>query len=311
MAQTDRSQANGWKVAAGWACALLMCAGCAGTASTSNGPVQPGTVGAGSLAPSTTAAANTLGPSGEGVNNLLVGAVAWKQTAAEYRALYYQGFNVARMHVEAALRQRKPGDKPLAVVTDMDDTVLLPLPYWGYQVAKQRDFFDDPEWDRWIPRNQMLPAPGAREFLKFCKDNGVEVFYVTSREQGERTYEYALDHLKVAGFPYADTAYLTVLRDTSNKQPRQDELAQKFNLVVFLGDNLNDFRRKFYVKNVDEREKIMETEREQFGRKFILFPNPTDGHWMAAIFGDSEPPATDDNRRLFKKAATRSAWDGQ
>ena len=35
------------------------------------------------------------------------------------------------------------------------------------------------------------------------------------------------------------------------------------------------------------------------------------GSGLAAIFGDSEPSATDDNRRLFKKAATRSAWDGK
>ena len=290
-----------------WACTsaaalLVLGTGCAQT------PVATG-----AAAPTTGAAkaANTLGPAGEGVDNLLIGAVAWKQTAAEYRALYYQGFNVARMHVEAALKNRKPGDKPLAVVTDMDDTVLLPLPYWGYQVVKNQDFFDDPEWDRWIPRNQMMPSPGSREILQFCKDNNVEVFYVTSREQGERTYEYAMDHLKVAGFPYADKEHLTVLRDSSNKQPRQDEIAQRFEIAVFLGDNLNDFRRKFYVKNVDERLKVMESEREQFGRKFIVFPNPTDGHWMAAIFGDSEPSATDDNRRLFKKAATRSAWDGK
>jgi predicted secreted acid phosphatase len=79
--------------------------------------------------------------------------------------------------------------------------------------------------------------------------------------------------------------------------------------VVFLGDNLNDFRRKFYIKSdVDARLKMMETEREQFGRKYIVFPNPTDGHWLAAIYGDSEPPPTDANRETMKKAATRSAW---
>ncbi|MGQ2996813.1 5'-nucleotidase, lipoprotein e(P4) family [Variovorax sp.] len=247
---------------------------------------------------------------GAGTNNLLIGAVAWKQTAAEYRALYHQGFNVARMHVEAALKKRRPGDKPLAVVTDMDDTILLPLAYWGYLINEGQDFFDDPKWDAWIPKNQIVPSPGSQEFLRFCRENGVEVFYVTSREQGERTYEYAMEHLKVLGAPYADKEHLTVLRDSSNKQPRQEQIAQQFDVVVYLGDNLNDFRRKYYVKNVDQRIQAMEADREQFGRKYVLFPNPTDGHWMAAIFGDSEPPANDANRQLFRKAATRSAWDG-
>lgn len=254
---------------------------------------------------------NTTAPAGNGTNNLLIGAVAWKQTAAEYRALYYQGFNIARMHLDAALKDRKPGDKPLAVVTDMDDTILLPLSYWGYLINNNQDFFDDPAWDTWVPKNQIVPSPGSQEFLRYCKENGVEVFYVTSREQGERTYEYAMEHLKILGAPYADKEHLTVLRDTSNKQPRQEEIARKFNVVVYLGDNLNDFRRKYYIKNVDERLKAMEADREQFGRKFVLFPNPTDGHWMASIFGDSEPPASDANRALFKKAATRSAWDGR
>jgi 5'-nucleotidase (lipoprotein e(P4) family) len=252
---------------------------------------------------------NTTGPSGAGVNNALLYAVAWKQTAAEYRALYYQGFNLARMQVELALAKRKPGDKPLAVVTDMDDTILHALNYWGHLINQNKDYFDDPVWDSWIPENKVTASPGSSEFLKFCADNNVEVFYVTSREQGEKTYEFAMGHLKLLGFPYADTQHLTVLRDTSNKEKRQNEIMQNFEVVVFMGDNLNDFRRKFYIKgDVDARLKMMETEREQYGRKYILFPNPTDGHWLAAIFGDSEPPPTDANREIMKKAATRSAW---
>jgi 5'-nucleotidase (lipoprotein e(P4) family) len=126
------------------------------------------------------------GPSGDGVNNLLIAAVAWKQTAAEYRALYHQGFNIARPHVELALTGRQAGDKPLAVVTDLDDTSVLSLAYWGHLVNRNLDFFNDPIWDSWIPKNQIVASPGAQDFLQFCKGNGVEVFYVTSRDQGTR-----------------------------------------------------------------------------------------------------------------------------
>lgn len=261
-----------------------------------------------------TPAPNTTGPSGSGVNNALLYAVAWKQTAAEYQALYHQGFNVARMHVEAAIAKRKPGDKPLAVVTDMDDTILHALNYWGHLVNQKLDYFDDPIWDSWIPENKVTASPGSKDFLKFCADNGVEVFYVTSRDQGEKTYEYAMGHLKFLGFPFADDKHLTVLRDTSNKEKRQNEIMKDYNAVVFLGDNLNDFRRKFYIKAasgkdaVGERLALMEADRERFGRHYIIFPNPTDGHWLAAIYGESEPPPTDANREIMKKAASRSAW---
>ena len=256
--------------------------------------------------------ANTTGPSGDGVNNALLYAVAWKQTAAEYQALYHQGFNVARMHVESALARRKDGDKPLAVVTDMDDTVVLPLQYWGHLVSNNIDFFDDPIWDKWIPTNGVVASPGAKAFLEFCAQNGVEVFYITSREQGEKTYEYAMGHLKHLGYPYADDAHLTVFRDTSNKEKRQDEIMLTHDVVVFLGDNLNDFRRKYYLKgDVDGRIAAMEVDKGLYGTKYVVFPNPTDGHWLAAIFGESEPPATDGNRLKMKDAAMKKAWTGQ
>jgi 5'-nucleotidase (lipoprotein e(P4) family) len=256
-------------------------------------------------------APNTTGPRGTGVDNLLIAAVAWKQTAAEYRALYHQGYNIARMHLELALAKRKAGDKPLAIMSDVDDTILLPLAYWGHMVNRNFDFFDDPIWDEWIPKNQMTLAPGAREFFDFCAANNVEVFYVTARDQGEKTFEYALDHLRIAKLPNVDAAHVTVLRESSNKQIRQDEVAKTHEIVVFLGDSLNDFRRKYYTKDVDERIKLMESDRAEFGRRYIMFPNPTDGHWMRAIFGDSEPPPTDANREIFKKAATKQAWDGK
>ncbi|MEM7796595.1 MAG: hypothetical protein AAF579_19340 [Cyanobacteria bacterium P01_C01_bin.118] len=48
-----------------------------------------------------------------------------------------------------------------------------------------------------------------------------------------------------------------------------------------------------------------------YGDKYVLFPNPTDGHWIAGIFGESEPPATDENRAILKSAASMRSWDGE
>lgn len=248
------------------------------------------------------------GPSGDGSNNLLISAVAWKQTAAEYKALYYQAYNLARMQLDRALAKHKSGDKPLAVITDIDDTILNASNYWGYLIKNNKDFFDDAVWDKWVPENKFSAMPGAVEFFNYAKSKGVEVFYVSSRDQGEKTFEYGIGNLKALGFPNADAEHVTLQRESSNKEPRQNDIAQRYDVVVMLGDNLNDFRRKYYVKNVDERTRLMEEDRELFGSKFIIMPNPTDGHWIRAIFGDSEPPASDANRSKFKDAATKSAW---
>nr|WP_087519104.1 5'-nucleotidase, lipoprotein e(P4) family [Pseudomonas sp. M30-35] len=241
-------------------------------------------------------------------SNLLTAAVAWKQTAAEFEALYYQGFNVARMHLDQALQAHKDGDRPLAIISDLDDTVLSSISYWGYMINSGKEFFDDNAWDQWVADNGPVATPGALDFLNYAQSKGVEIFYVTSRDQGENTFNYALENLRKNKLPFADEQHLTVYRDSSNKEPRQKEIAKDYEVVVMLGDNLNDFKRKYYVADVKQREELMTEDKEQFGRKFILFPNPTDGHWLKAVFGDSEPPATPENRAKFKAAASSTAW---
>ncbi|MBK5354632.1 5'-nucleotidase, lipoprotein e(P4) family [Pseudomonas sp. TH41] len=241
-------------------------------------------------------------------SNLLTAAVAWKQTAAEFEALYYQGFNVARMQLDRALQAHKAGDRPLAIISDVDDTVLNSNSYWGYMINANKEFFDDTAWDKWVAENGPVATPGAVDFLSYAQSKGVEVFYVTSRDQGEKTFEYALANLRKNNLPFADEKHLTVYRESSNKEPRQSEIAKDYDVVVMLGDNLNDFKRKYYVADVKQRNSLMTEDKEQFGRKFIIFPNPTDGHWLKAIFGDSEPPATPENRVKFKAAASSTAW---
>jgi 5'-nucleotidase (lipoprotein e(P4) family) len=249
-------------------------------------------------------------PGGEELHNSLLWAVAWKQTAAEYFALCHQAYNLARLRLDVIVAGRTPGSRRLAVITDMDDTILHAASYWGHLVEKNMDFFDDAVWDEWLPRNLETPVPGSLDFFNHCQDQDVEVFYITSRNQGERSDEYALEQLRLFAFPFADEAHLTVIRDSSNKSPAREAVAETHEIALLIGDNLNDFKRDYYVKDIDERMALMNRDRAEFGDRFILLPNPTNGHWVRAIFGDSEPRATDANRRVLKAAATRSAWDG-
>ena len=240
-------------------------------------------------------------------NNLMM-AMAWKQTAAEFRALYYQGFNIARMRVEIALAQKQDDSLPLAIISDVDETLLLANDYWGYLITQGQDFFDDAAWDRWIEENRAVASPGALEFLNFCVSNSVEIFYVTNRDQGETTVQLAIENLNAIGFPLVDTAHLRVLRESSNKELVQQRIREDYEVVALLGDNLNDFARRYYSTDIDQRMSLMEQDKDRYGRDYILFPNPTDGHWIRAIFGESEPAGSDENRGILKDAATRAAW---
>ena len=242
--------------------------------------------------------------------NSLLWAVAWKQTAAEYFALCHQAFNLARLRVDEAIRERAGDRQPLAVITDVDDTILHARSYWGHLIETGRDFFDDATWDEWLPDNDVTAAPGAKAFFDYCQSQGVEVFYVTNRDQGERTFEYALSQLQHLDFPYADEAHLYVFRETSDKTPARTEIESRYSVALMLGDNLNDYRRDYYVTGIEERMALMERDSDHWGRHFILLPNPTDGHWVRAIFGDSEPAPNPENRRKLFDAATRMAWQG-
>ena len=260
------------------------------------------------LGSATTAAQDEM--VGDSLGNPLLWAVAYKQTAAEFYALCHQAYNLARMRIDLALAERDAGDRPLAVITDMDNTILHALSYWGHLINEGRDFFDDAIWDEWLPHNLITAVPGAKDFFDYCKRYAVEVFYVTNRNQGERTFEYAIAHLRHLNFPIDSEEKLFVFRESSDKTPARRKIEETHDVALMLGDNLNDYRRDYYVKDVEERRALMERDRDDWGTKFILVPNPTDGHWVRAIFGDSEPAPTDANRRVLKDAATRVAWGG-
>lgn len=249
------------------------------------------------------------GQTNPNLKNPLLWAVAWSATSAEFGALCHQAYNLAKLRVDIAL-QVSEREKPLAVIADVDNTVFHAFSYWGYLINEGKDFFEDESWDRWIPENLMTVVPGALAFLKHCKANDVEVFYVTNRDQGDSTFDYALRQLQYLNLPYADADHLRVFRDTSNKTPARDTISQSHEVVLLLGDNLNDYKRDYYVADVDERFNLMERDRNDYGDRFILLPNATDGHWVRAIFGESEPAASDENRDILMKAATRFAWDG-
>ena len=240
--------------------------------------------------------------------NNLAYAVAWKQSSAEHVALYHQGFNIAKLQVEQAINDGNKQQKPLAIISDVDETLLLADSYWAYMIANGRDFFDDAVWDLWVKEDLFSASPGSLEFAEFCRINNIEMFYVTNRDQGEKTFEIAKQNLETAGFHDVDAEHLFVLRETSNKDIIQQGIMNDFQVVTVLGDNLNDFSRDYYLTDVEQRKSLAEKRSHLFGIEHIVFPNPTDGHWMRAIFGTSEPTATPPNRELLHEAASRDAW---
>ena len=120
-------------------------------------------------------------------------------------------------------------------------------------IANGEDFFDDAVWDLWVEEDLFTASPGSLEFAEFCRQNNVKIFYITNRDQGEYTFDLAQKNLQTAGFDNVDAEHLIVLRDSSNKEVIQRDIMEDFEVVVLLGDNLNDFSRDYYLTDVEER----------------------------------------------------------
>ena len=89
----------------------------------------------------------------------------WMRTSAEYRALVYQGYNVALNIVKMAVYDPSHQRKPLAIVLDADETVVDNTKLMGESIANGNGRFDGPWWRAAVHKGESRAMPGAVEFL--------------------------------------------------------------------------------------------------------------------------------------------------
>jgi 5'-nucleotidase (lipoprotein e(P4) family) len=203
-------------------------------------------------------------------------SVLWQQHAAEYRALAYQAFNLAQMQLDDILENRTEHVKPIAIVTDIDETVLDNSPYSGKQIELDEDF-TVLRWTDWVKQKKAKALPGALNFFNYAKRKGVDVFYISNRSINQKME--TIENLQVMGFPFADKAHV-LLKDTiSGKDPRRLQVQETHDIVLLLGDNLSDFSEVFDNRSTLERNKSVDSLKALFGVKFIVLPNAIYGDW--------------------------------
>ncbi len=210
-----------------------------------------------------------------------VWASVWQQRAAEYKALCFQAYNMAKLRLDEALKHKKPG-KPLAVVTDIDETLLDNSPYDAQRAAANLDY-DLATWKAWTAKGICDTVPGAPAFFKYAASKGVTVFYITNRDEDERAG--TTKNLKLYNLPFVDDVHLLLKQGSSSKESRRQQVLKKYNIVLLCGDNLPDFDAK-YDNHPAEAARIAATQslRERFGNKYIIIPNPAYGDFEGALF---------------------------
>ena len=206
----------------------------------------------------------------------------WMRTSAEYRALAYQGYNVAMNAVKMAVADPSHQGKPLAIILDADETVVDNTKLMGESIANGNGRFDAPWWRQAVHQGKSQAMPGAVDFLNEVHKQGVEIFYVSNR-YAPVNLDVTIQNFKELGFPSVDKDHVLLFEKDSDKQPRFDVITKKYNVVVYMGDNAGDFPIGTKGKTLAERNGIIDAHKQDFGTTFVIFPNPAYGSWVSAL----------------------------
>ena len=235
-----------------------------------------------------------------------VGAILWNQTSAEYRALAYQAFDLAKLRLDQALAKQKQrrgarGAKPMAIIVDVDETVLDNSRFQAELILRGTGY--TPQlWQAWCDRAEAGAVPGAAEFLNYAAQRGVQTFYITNRRQPEKAG--TITNLKNAGFPGVSEETVVIRENASpSKEARREKVRARYQVVMLVGDNLNDFADNFSGKSIADRKAEVDRERAMFGSEYIVIPNPMYGDWESAIYGNQQ--LSDSERRAKRRDTLR------
>ncbi len=214
-------------------------------------------------------------------------AVMWMQNAAEYRALSYQAYNIAIDRLQELSRAKRKSKLPMAVILDIDETVLDNSPYEVSNILADRSYHPK-TWDEWVEKGIAKALPGVVRFSQEATRLDIELFYVSNRRiKGlESTYQNMLDQKIVVK---RENIFLKTTTDS--KKDRRAEILRTHDVVMLIGDNLIDFHESFENLPNSSRSTFVDSYSQEFGRKLIVIPNPMYGAWLDAIYSGEESGA--------------------
>lgn len=228
-------------------------------------------------------------------------AQIWVEISPEYRALCRQVFNsallrlraIAELSPEVGGRPVGAGGKPLAVVTDLDETILDNSGYQRQLVLAGKEFSVD-SWNQWVRQEGAELAPGAGEFIQAVESLGVTVVYISNRPEDYRQSTVNLMRrlgINVDGLAAPDNPRLQLRRTTSDKEPRRRRAREHYDIVAYLGDNIGDFPG---VSGDDVLLEEVDRRTQMWGTRWFVMPNPLYGSW-------TRPLRTENPREMLER----------
>ncbi len=210
----------------------------------------------------------------------LLGGTLFTQESAEYRALCYQAYNLASMRLR---ENAASSNDRLAVVLDLDETVLDNSPYTAWQIVNDQPFTPD-TWTKWVDLASAKPVPGVIPFLNLADSLGYHLFFISNRSPEH--LQATVKNMADLGMPQLDSAQFMFKTTTSDKTERRDAvLAKGYKIALLIGDNLGDFDARWDKPATNpDRNDMVDSDPNIFGDKFIVLPNTLYGTWEGALY---------------------------
>lgn len=237
--------------------------------------------------------------------------ILWMQTSAEYKMLAQQQYRSAQDALDQALDSKDASwsaaveqtnaleHLPPAVILDIDETVLDNTAFEA-SLAKERIPFDRQKFRKWVSKADALAVPGAVEFIHHARKRGVAVLFVTNRSEDEESdTRKNLERLGIDLPIDVDPILSNHERPfnwPSDKKDRRRFLAEKYRILLLVGDDLADFV-SVESNEPDRRNEIAGQHRDKWGKTWFLIPNPLYGSWELALY----PKGLTDTEILAKK----------
>ncbi|XOF33133.1 MAG: 5'-nucleotidase, lipoprotein e(P4) family [Candidatus Electrothrix sp. YB6] len=233
--------------------------------------------------------------------------VLWAQASAEWNMAAEQAYYLATLNLEKALNDpswtaalEQQGDfhsLPPAVIVDVDETVLDNSPFAARLVQAGKEY-DPKAWENWLRESAAAAIPGAVSFIRSAKEKGIAIFYVTNRELEAATVK----NIRTVIDPDVTADQVLCKKERpewrSDKTSRRSFIAERFRILLLVGDDYNDFTFLGKISPAD-RINAAKTHRQYWGRKWILLSNPVHGSWKTALYGHDY--SLTDHDRLKKK----------
>ncbi|MYZ48213.1 5'-nucleotidase, lipoprotein e(P4) family [Rhizobiales bacterium L72] len=251
--------------------------------------------------------------------NDLLNATLWMQDSVEYKATVLGLFALARIRLDEGLADpawtalpemqgEKFGDRPPAIIVDLDETVLDNNRYQASLVTRRTDF-SSKEWTKYVNDKVTDAVIGAVDFAKYADAKGVKVFYVSNRTKEEEPA--TAENMAALGFPMGGNVDTILARGErpdwkSAKESRMKVVADGYRVLLVMGDNLADFTDKASGTRA-ERNAVLEADMAHWGKDWIMFPNPEYGSWESSAFGGDYKKSADERRKM--KIEALKAWE--